>query len=87
MGFYKDEPFAGKMVVCLPDFSKIAQSAPAQESVELMRERGMVSLSDLLEGKVEQKGRLDIDEIYRLGQAVGRQSEKHGDSPLPPKEV
>jgi hypothetical protein len=87
MGFYKDEPFAGKMVVCLPDFSKIAQSAPAQELVEMMKQRGMVSLSDLLEGKVEQKGRLDIDEIYRLGQAVGMQSEKHGDSPLPPKEV
>ncbi len=87
MRSYKVEPFTGKTVVCLPDFSKIAQSEQARELVELMRERGMVALSDLLEGKVEQMGRLDVDEIYRLGQAVGMQSGKHGDSPLPPKEV
>src|SRR5437667_11548727 len=87
MKSYKDEPFPGKTVVCLPDFSKIAQSVQAQELVELMRERGMVALSDLLEGKVEQAGPLDVDEIYRLGQAIGMQSGRQGDSPLPPKEV
>lgn len=46
----------------------------------------MVRLSDLLEGRVGQKGQINVSEIYRLAQAVGMQSQKHRDYPPPSPE-
>lgn len=55
------------------------------ELLAALEKRGLVTLSDLLDGKVVQKGRIDVDEIYHLGRYVGLSSQKHGD--LSPKDV
>src|SRR5438105_430136 len=83
--------YAGRLkpVVCLPDLDAGSAENPelaarAHELFEEMKGKGMVRLCDLLEGKVEQAGRIDIDEVYPLGQAIGIQAQKHGDFLLAP---
>jgi hypothetical protein len=77
-----------KSVVCLPELDDQVAANPAfRELFALMKNKGMVVLSDLLEGKVVQKDRIDIDEIYRLGQSMGMDFQEHGDFPLSPKKV
>jgi hypothetical protein len=91
---FAKEHYAGRVkpVVCLPDLDAGSAKDPelaarAHELFEEMRGKGMVRLCDLLEGKVEQAGRINIDEVYRLGQAIGIEAHKHGDFPLTPDKV
>src|SRR5882762_9591402 len=88
------EQYAGRVkpIVCLPDVDAGNAKHPEltarmHELFEEMRGKGMVRLCDLLEGKVEQAGRINIDEVYRLGQAIGIEAHQHGDFPLAPDRV
>jgi hypothetical protein len=75
-------------VVYLPHLDdQLAATQAARALFAEMKKKGMVTLSDLLEGKVEQTDRIDVDEIYRLGQAIGIETQKHGDFPISPKKV
>lgn len=74
-----------KIALCLSDVDET--TARARELFEDMKERGLVPLSDLLDGKVEQAGRIDVEEMYRLAQAIGMESERHRESPVTPEKV
>jgi hypothetical protein len=86
-----------KVAVCLPDVDDLADSknvkrpklaARYQELFETMKKKGLVPLSDLLNAKSDQAGRIvDADEVYRLAQAIGMESQRHGDAPLSPEKV
>ncbi len=78
-----------KPAICLPELDDQVWTTPqGQELIAEMKKKNMVTLADLLEGKVEQKGRIDLDEIYYIGAAAGMESQEHGDFPPPsPKTV
>jgi hypothetical protein len=77
-----------KTVVCLPDLDdQVAATPAAQELFAEMKKKNMGTLADLLEGKVGQKDRINVDELFRLGQAIGMTQMKHGKPAISPKNI
>jgi len=77
-----------KTVVCLPDLDdQVAATPAAQKLFAEMKKKNMGTLADLLEGKLGQKDRINVDELFRLGQAIGMTQMKRGKPAISPKNI
>jgi hypothetical protein len=77
-----------KTVVCLPDLDdQVAATPAAQELFAEMKKKNMGTLADLLEGKIGKKDRINIDELFRLGQAIGMTQMKRGKPAISAKNI
>lgn len=79
---------SNKTVVCLPDLDdQVAATPAAQKLFAEMKKKNMGTLADLLEGKIGRKDRINVDELFRLGQAIGMTQMRHGNPPISAKNI